>query len=244
MEKAPTFRKFIMNPINSKSTSKTRFQNLRTLLQTICLRRTKELLELPEPDHQIQRIPFTPSEQEEYENLLQRCREDIDRAVSGHRKGKVNSTILASLLRLRLFCNNGDSSAALRTNKRGFPVDADDLLTFLQQLDKNYCTYCSGMIYSIQNSVETDGGVFLSSYHHLVCQNCVPHHRAQKATCPSCVAGESLAPLAALPSNSTGTQSAGESGPGWAGQYPSKLARLLSDLRNGLAHKRYSPSSS
>jgi SNF2 family DNA or RNA helicase len=49
LEKPPTFRKFIMNPVSSRSRG--RFQNLQKLLQTICIRRTRELLNLPEPLH-------------------------------------------------------------------------------------------------------------------------------------------------------------------------------------------------
>ncbi|KAF2807331.1 uncharacterized protein BDZ99DRAFT_447702 [Mytilinidion resinicola] len=127
MEQAPTFRKFIMNPINSASTLKARFQNLRTLLQTV-------------------------------------CREAIDRVISGRsgKKGNINSTMLEYLLRLRLFCNNGNSEAVLQKDMKGVPADPDELLTYLQQHDRNICMYCSGVIYSINDSSETDGGVLLS----------------------------------------------------------------------------------
>jgi hypothetical protein len=237
MEKPPTFRKFIMNPINS--TSRDRFQNLRTLLQTICLRRTKELLGLPEPTSQTRRIPFTALEQAEYNNLLHKCREEIDKAVSGRRKGWINSTVLESLLRLRLFCNNGSSNTVLQKDSKGLPVDPDELLIYLQQLDKNICTYCSGMIYSINDSVETDDGMFLRSCHHLVCRNCLPYHRAQNDGCPSCAAEDNLPLPTDVSSNGVTVQSVGASDPHWAGHYPSKLLRLLTDLRKDPTHKRY-----
>ncbi|KAF2492652.1 hypothetical protein BU16DRAFT_620011 [Lophium mytilinum] len=238
MEKAPTFRKFIMNPISSGSTSEPRFRKLRTLLQTICLRRTRDLLKLGEPIEQTRRISFTPSEQADYDSLFQQCREEIDRVVCGRggKKGNTNSTMLESLLRLRLFCNNGTSEAVLQKDAKGVPADPDELLTYLQQHDQNVCTYCSGVIYSINDSSKTDGGIFLSSCCHLVCRNCLPHHRAQKDGCPSCATDGSVPMLAEASSNDE-FQLEGMCEPHWTEHYPSKLLRLLSDLREDPTHK-------
>lgn len=240
LENAPTFRKFITNPITS--TSRGRFQNLRTLLQTICLRRTRELLDLPEPIPQIRKLPLTPSEQAEYDDLLLQGRIEIDMAVSGRRKGKLNSIVLESLLKLRLFCNNGNTNAVLHTGPTGLPTDPDEALTYLQQRDQNVCTYCSGTIYSVSDAGETDGGIFISSCCHLVCLNCMPHHHAQKERCPTCAPGNGLTLPAISSSNGVQIQSwrrSEDSGPPCPGQYPSKLLALLSDIRRDPTHKRY-----
>ncbi|EHK49549.1 hypothetical protein TRIATDRAFT_270730 [Trichoderma atroviride IMI 206040] len=91
------------------------------------------------------------------QTLLQSGRREIDMAVSGHRKNKAHSAMLESLLKLRLFCNNGPASAVLLPGPNGLPQDSDEALTFLQQCDENICCYCSGIIYSISSAADADG---------------------------------------------------------------------------------------
>ncbi|UKZ69785.1 uncharacterized protein TrAtP1_010789 [Trichoderma atroviride] len=199
LEKTQTFRKFITNPINA--TSDRRFQNLQTLLQSVCLRRTRQVLDLSEPKSEIRKLPFTSDEQAEYDRLIVQGRREIDMAVSGHRKNKAHSAMLESLLKLRLFCNNGPASAVLLPGPNGLPQDSDEALTFLQQCDENICCYCSGIIYSISSAADADGGIFMSSCRHLVCRSCMPHHRSQKEGCPACAAGNEPTSLAILEPN-------------------------------------------
>ncbi|KAF2466886.1 uncharacterized protein BDR25DRAFT_305757 [Lindgomyces ingoldianus] len=237
LESTPTFRKFITTPINSAS--RNHFNNLRLLLQTICLRRTRELLDLPEPIRQIRRIPLTDLERTEYNNLLLQGRAQIDMAVSGRRKGRVNSTVLESLLKLRLFCNNGNENVALHTGLTGLPEDPDEALSYLQQLDQNVCAYCTGTIYSLNDATDTDGGTFAGKCPHLVCHNCSPQHRAQKQGCPTCV----------LETNNHSENILSESMPNnewvlnsyhsnsYPRPYPSKLLALIQDLRRDPTHK-------
>ncbi|KAI0550333.1 SNF2 family N-terminal domain-containing protein [Xylaria curta] len=238
LEKAPTFRKFITNPINS--TSRSRFQNLRTLLQTICLRRTRQLLDLPEPIPKLRRLDFTSSEQSQYDDLIAQCRVSIDMAVSRRGKSKPQSAVLESLLRLRLFCNNGRSNATLQLGPKGLPVDPDEALMYLQQQGQNVCVYCAGTIYFICEAAETDGGIFMSSCCHLVCHNCLSHYRAQKQRCPTCVANDGLTSQIAVPSSGMHTDSVNSnkhSSIQAVGPYPSKLLALLSDIRQNSRDK-------
>ena len=241
MEKAPTFRKFITNPITSSS--ERRFQNLQKLLQSVCLRRTRQLLNLPEPIPRTRRLDLSTSEQVEYDKLKQQCREEIDMVVSGRRKSKLNSAMLESLLKLRLFCNNGRTDAVLHTRPTGLPIDPDEALSYLQQHDENICAYCSVTIYSISDAVETDGGTFMPSCCHLVCRNCMPYHRGQVQSCSICAAGSesTVWTMPSLPPDNAGissTRPVENKAPLRTGQYPSKLLVLLSDLRQDPNNKR------
>lgn len=240
LENAPTFRKFIISPITS--TSRARFHNLRTLLRTVCLRRTRELLDLPEPIPQIRRLPLTPRERVEYDDLLLQCRREIDMVVSGRKKRMINSTVLESLLKLRLFCNNGNTNTVLCTGPTSLPADPDEALTYLQQYDQNVCAYCSGTIYSISDKAEAGDGTFISSCCHLVCHSCMFCYHAQKEGCPSCASGNepTFPPISS--SNHPQIQSSGRSenaGGLYHGQYPSKLLALFSDISGHPTHKRY-----
>jgi SNF2 family DNA or RNA helicase len=233
LEHAPTFRKFITNPITSGS--KERFQNLRLLLRTICLRRTRELLNLPEPIPHIRKLSLSPHEKTEYNDLLRKCRLDIDMAVSGRRKGKLNSTVLESLLKLRLFCNNGSVGSASSVYLSGLPTDPDEALAYLQQIDRNICAYCSGTIYSLNDEADADGAALLPSCQHLVCRTCMPQHWVQKQQCPSCATGEEmLSPKSPIISSQTQPSAVPHSA-----SYPTKLRALLTDLSRNTSHKRF-----
>ena len=252
LENAPTFRKYISNQLPSKS--KDRFTSLRMLLGTICLRRTRELLNLPDPVPQIRRLCLSSTEQAEYEDLILDCKQTIDMAVSGHKKSK-NSTMLESLLKLRLFCNNGNSNRYIQTGPTGIPTDPDEALSYLQQKDQAICIYCTGPIYSINNEQGTDGGMWINVCSHLVCRGCLPQHRANKKVCP-CISTENSTPSSSQNSGfttpvtplSTPTstpmqlqpfQSNSIQAPPVGKQYPSKLLAFLDDIQKQTRHKRY-----
>lgn len=239
LEKPPTFRKLITSPISSTSTSRTRFKNLQTLLQTVCLRRTRKLLDLPKPVSKLRKLALTTEEQREYQNLLAQGRTEIDMAVSRRGKRNINSVFLESLLRLRLFCNNGRTNAIIQPGPVGLPVDPDEALTYLQQQEQNICAYCTALILFINPEPETDGGIFIPSCRHLVCHHCIPNHRAEGQRCPTCASNDGSAAQVILPLNnpSIDLTRSNNNGIRPAHQYPSKLQALLSDIRQSSTHK-------
>ncbi|KAF2647501.1 hypothetical protein K491DRAFT_699594 [Lophiostoma macrostomum CBS 122681] len=234
LESPQTFAKVVKNPINANSP--TRFQNLGILLKTICLRRTRELLDLPEPVPQIRRIPLTPAERADYEDLLHQGQMQIDMAVSGRRKGRINSTVLEALLRLRLFCNNGKDSVDLHSSIHDLPEDPDEALTYLQQLNLNTCAYCSGTIYSLSESEDDESGIIIGKCAHLVCQSCLPQHRSQQKECPVC-AKDNKQKSVTLESRPMETSTVNTEYHGHERRYPSKLLAVLSDVQKDAGNK-------
>ncbi|KAF1995033.1 hypothetical protein P154DRAFT_475038 [Amniculicola lignicola CBS 123094] len=227
LEHAPAFRKFITTPILSESgRRKDRFKNLQLLLQTLCLRRTRELLDLPKPITQERRLQLSLQEQAEYREILQRCRSDIDMAVSGRGKAKVNSTVLESLLKLRLYCNNGMATNMQVTTLERLPADPDEILSLLQQMDRNVCAYCSGAIYSINPAADADGGLLLPNCKHMVCRTCMVQHRFHKQQCPTCASGGDDP----MPGDSANFEAARYESPSHPIFYPTKLRSLFTDI--------------
>ncbi|KAF5652542.1 DNA repair and recombination RAD5C [Fusarium sp. NRRL 25303] len=206
LENAPTFHKFITSPAMSSS-SKDRFKNLRTLLETICLRRTRDILPLIHPVQCVREVWLTNSERQDYNNLIQEGKTQLDMITSGHSKRKVSSVVLQSILKLRLFCNNGKSIDNQQFEVTGLPSDPDEALAYLQQHDRNICAICSVTIYSIDNSDKTDGA----------CQE----------------EGEPQLPgVRSMQDQQMGTGTGGQiSGSGPFDKYPSKLLSLLDDIR-------------
>lgn len=168
------------------SSSRDRFKNLRTLLETICLRRTRDILPLKHPVTHVREVSLTNSERQEYNNLIQEGKTQLDMITSGYSKRKVSSVVLQSILKLRLFCNNGRSIDNQQFEITGLPSDPDEALAYLQQHDRNICAICSVTIYSIDNSDKTDGGRFIFTCCHLFCRTCMPQYRNRKSPCPAC----------------------------------------------------------
>ena len=231
LENPVPFRKFISSP--STSDSRERFKNLRLLLGSICLRRTRELLGLPDPKPQLRQLEFSPSERHEYEEIHQQCRRKIDMAVSGHGKGKLNSTVLESLLKLRLFCNNGTPRRDTGTVSPGNGMDPDEVLSYLQQSNEADCSYCFRPVYSISDARDTDGGLLVPGCLHLVCRSCIPQYHAEGSRCPRHAAGDAERSIDFRIAPSDDTLLAAQS------RYPSKLLAFLDDISKQLSQKRY-----
>jgi hypothetical protein len=77
-------------------------------------------------------------------------------AVSDRKKAKINSVVLESLHRLRIFCNNGNGNLVSGIGDSGLPRDLELALTCLEQCDGNICAYCSGIIYAIREASDTE----------------------------------------------------------------------------------------
>ncbi|PQE26465.1 hypothetical protein CJF30_00001209 [Rutstroemia sp. NJR-2017a BBW] len=152
LDKPQTFRTYIIAPTTSKT--KLRYQNLQTLLQAICLRRTKDIIGLPNAVPENRLVRLSDSERFEYNELFQRFKEYVQMAVSGHRS-KVSATVLHSIHELRLFCNNG-----LRKADTEILESDDELFSLIQSHEMNLCAHCAVCIFSID---EASGGIFIAN---------------------------------------------------------------------------------
>jgi SWI/SNF-related matrix-associated actin-dependent regulator of chromatin subfamily A3 len=220
LEKAPTFRACIVAPA-----SLDQFQNLQILLNTICLRRTREILGLPEPVAQLRLIRFSEDERHRYNELYGYYQRNIQIAVSGF--AQYASTTLQSIHELRLFCNNGP-----RTIQKDSHESDDEKLSYLQQLDENACAKCSLPIFCIDQAGDGNRGLFIPTCRHLVCHSCYIQCVDKKNACLLC---KKFGPPTLPEDTSTilPTQMTDEP----TLQYPSKLLALLQDIKTDRGHK-------
>ncbi|KAJ5090486.1 hypothetical protein N7532_009170 [Penicillium argentinense] len=224
LDRASTFRKLISHPINSGA--RNRFKNLQTLLHAVCIRRTRELIGIPDPDPQVKKLSMSQSERVQYRDLLQDCKMKIDMAVSGKRKGKLNSTVLESLLALRLFCNNGKMASKM-------PVDLDEVFSLLQQSGEDFCVYCDRKVHGISSRNDEAGideATMLPDCGHLVCQGCLAEH-LQKGRCHGCKEYNTGPRSYDAVRHAANHQATGEHGHHVPREsYPTKLLALLNDI--------------
>jgi SWI/SNF-related matrix-associated actin-dependent regulator of chromatin subfamily A3 len=223
LERASTFRTCIITPTSPERGSQ--FQNLQTLLKTICLRRTREILGMPEPIAHPRPLVFSAQERQQYNDLYEHYRKHVQMAVSGVLK--VASTTLQSIHELRLFCNNGP-----KRMQNDVRESDDEVLSYLQQLDQNICAKCSMPIFCIDQAGDRNGGAFISPCKHLVCHSCWPQCLDKKKACVLCAAGN-VPPDLSNHIDTSATLAPEET----ALQYPTKLLTLLHDIRSEPGHK-------
>ncbi|KAK0654180.1 SNF2 family N-terminal domain-containing protein [Cercophora samala] len=181
---AATFRKHILEKtkLTSLGSSNSDFENLRLVLSSICLRRNTSVLQLPGVKYEYRRPGFSTSEKEAHTKLILACQKAIDRSVFGNpdkgvavqeRPGLDRSNgALESLLRLRLFCDQG---LALGPPKGGLPSTLDEALSFLQQKGISRCGDCGSEVNTdlANRYVPGFGGIHLTNCHMLVCSECI-----------------------------------------------------------------------
>jgi SWI/SNF-related matrix-associated actin-dependent regulator of chromatin subfamily A3 len=256
LETAPAFRNYIISPIETGNACG--FLRLRLLLKSLCLRRTNERLQLPEPIIHVCRLNLASAEDAAYTLIGETYRQEIDKAVSGQKTVEAYNSILQALLRLRLLCNHGTYQHLSQTFGVALPSDTEEALMFLQQSDNACCAYCSCDITVIGKPNDPQSAEF-TVCSHLICCECLPQYEADlkearvgnKAQCPLCekvIVGSFLAskekrgpkkaplwsvsppPLASFDVN---------------GGYSTKLSTLLQDIESqDQSDKRYRLSNS
>ncbi|KAF2178018.1 hypothetical protein K469DRAFT_600904, partial [Zopfia rhizophila CBS 207.26] len=213
------FKRYCIIPAEKSSVKG--FQNIRALLKCICLRRTQELLQLPESQTTQYFIDMSSIERLQYDGIKSRYRKALDDAVCGRSPTEGYRYVLQALLKLRMVCNHGLSTSdteLLTTN------DEAEILAILQEGSAS-CAYCGG-------EVSTDGqksdyaAAKMPACSHIVCG----------AKCPLC---SILLEPDRLRSPSHDTIAAVESSP-HVKFVSSKFSKLLEDINeHKTREKRY-----
>ena len=100
-----TFRKHITEPLLTDIEAGDR--NLRLLLRSMCLRRTRVLLHIPKAVDQTVVLSLSEEERSLYSQIIEDTARKIDDCISSKYITKAYSGIFETIMRLRLLCNNG-----------------------------------------------------------------------------------------------------------------------------------------
>lgn len=178
-------KEYITDPL--KNYEQGGIENLRLLMDDICLRRSKEIIKLPER-HDIEReIELTPDERSEYAKIKDEAMKLIASALGTAKAGKSFCNILQVILKLRLFCSMGTSAQAQA-------AVGEDVLSAFQEAGQASCIKCEADV----ESFEGDTGGYLTVCSHVFCCDCFPEFEAslpprqakKQVLCPIC--GDSL----------------------------------------------------
>ncbi|KAF2642209.1 hypothetical protein P280DRAFT_396724 [Massarina eburnea CBS 473.64] len=223
LDDAAQFKRHIIAPIDNASVDTPKdYRNLRTLLSTLCLRRTKAVLPIAQVATYTHELDFTSEERAGYRRIEHICTEALDLAVSGHKGKEAHQTVLEILLRLRLFCNNGSTFEGSDSQENLCLKDPEEALSLLQQTGQAICHYCSCDITSASGA--ENGAVVVTICHHAICSECTPRWKSaisNRTHCPICKVTHSMEP--SMLEGSANIPS--------IANYPSKIQSLCEDIQ-------------
>ncbi|RYP40561.1 hypothetical protein DL767_001561 [Monosporascus sp. MG133] len=127
------FEKYVLKPLVEDKLD--RAANLRALMRSVCLRRGDSYLKLDAPQYEEVTVELQPDERKLYNDVLQRCIRDIDKAVSTDASIKKYSILFTAILKLRRLCNHGTFFPLAQTSGLALgPLDPEEA----------NCGLCSG----------------------------------------------------------------------------------------------------
>jgi len=170
------FRKHITTPLLKGRDQGS--NSLRILLDSICLRRTKKLLNLPDSFDEDRRIDFTSLEMKFYKETQAEMIATVKQHDSQARNSKDFFGMFQLQLQLRRLCNHGTFQKALsKSPAEDFQFDPEQAFEFLQERGLAKCTYCNVVVGGIKRIEDKCSGSF-TVCGHLFCSKCVPEYKA------------------------------------------------------------------
>ncbi|OJJ43211.1 hypothetical protein ASPZODRAFT_123900 [Penicilliopsis zonata CBS 506.65] len=125
LDRLSMFRKYIAIPFDESQERRILArQNLALLMDSVCIRRTKEILNLPEQQDQTKFLELSSEERVQYEKMLKMMntalRESTIESGQQHKFRKFQAQ-----LQLRIFCNHGTFQDPISWTKRNFHSGED-----------------------------------------------------------------------------------------------------------------------
>ena len=162
-----TFRTHISEPLLTDAKNGDR--NLRLLLRSVCLRRTRVLLDLPNTTDQVVSLSLSEEERSVYSQTIEDTKRKIDDCVSSRSITKAYSGIFQAILRLRLICNNGTQQLSNSRLKLQDDCAEDEYV----EDGKLACQFCSCEISVTDGLNGSSPGASPRSDLHMLCPACL-----------------------------------------------------------------------
>lgn len=185
------FRKWIELPFEQSSDdSKSVKERLVMLIEAFCLRRTKEIIELPQLQQRVRVLKFTDAEKKQYKDTQQ-----ILMRIIRHRVGDVEKSIKFGLfqanLQMRLLCNHGTYQQPFSWRRRSYRDECEAIVSAaLGQSSEITCAGCQLPMPVLGSSRLGNG--FYEQCSHVVCSECIEQSGTRSdgreaQHCPVCI---------------------------------------------------------
>ncbi|PTB66813.1 hypothetical protein BBK36DRAFT_1116970 [Trichoderma citrinoviride] len=189
--KAATFRKWIELPFEQSGDD---FQvvkeRLVMLIGAFCLRRTKDIIELPELEQRLRVLEFSPEERKQYEDTKK-----ILMRMIRHRVGEVEKSAKFGLfqanLQMRLLCNHGTYQQPFSWRRRSYRDEREAILSAaLGQSSEITCAGCQLPMPVLGSSHMSNA--FYENCSHVICSDCIEQSNTRSEGgeaphCPVCI---------------------------------------------------------
>jgi hypothetical protein len=188
-DKASEFRKWIETPFdNSCDDPKLVRDRLVMLLEALCLRRTRHVLDLPKTRQFVKILDFTPKERDQYD----RTKAIILRTME-HRMGEVEKSsqfgMFQMWLQLRIVCNHGTFQKLFSWHRRNL-LDEREAIIGSTRYGEISCVGCEQPMAVLGHN--WNKSMFDDGCSHVLCTQCIKESNfdelgiAEKR-CPVCI---------------------------------------------------------
>ncbi|UKZ79857.1 hypothetical protein TrVFT333_007620 [Trichoderma virens FT-333] len=189
--KAATFRKYIEVPFDQSSEENPTLakDRLLILIESLCLRRTRDIIQLPQLRQRVRKLSFSEAESKQYNNtkeiLLRMIRHRVGEAEQSSKFG-----IFQVNLQMRLLCNHGTFQQPFSWHRRSYRDEREAIASALGQSSEITCAGCQMPMPIIGSSGLGDG--FYKQCAHVLCSECIEQSNTssdgeQTQHCPVCI---------------------------------------------------------
>ncbi|TVY89545.1 DNA repair protein RAD5B [Lachnellula willkommii] len=229
------FRRFVTIPFNeSEERRAVATRNLTLLLESLCLRRSRELLHLPDSNDRLRVVEFSSKEREQYDQTMKTMNRALrQRAGESHSKNIFG--MFQIQLQLRILCNHGTYQHVYSWNRRSMLNEREAALCSVGDTGQVNCSACRQSMPMLgSNNVYRQ---YTGSCTHVLCSECLEDNEQsdiEAIDCPLCA-------MSGVPLTSYGPRTGvGEGHETYLKHegYSSKMAALISDIREDLWKKK------
>jgi SWI/SNF-related matrix-associated actin-dependent regulator of chromatin subfamily A3 len=183
------FRRFVAIPFDeSEERRRLAVHNLTLLLESLCLRRSTILLNLPEKQDRVRMVEFSPKEREQYEKTT----DAMNRALR-HRVGeeftKSKFGLFQIQLQLRILCNHGTYQPEFSWARRSLLDEREDALCSMGSRSEVRCSACSLSISMLGS--DNLYRSYTAKCIHILCSECLDQagrpSEDEPLNCPLCM---------------------------------------------------------
>lgn len=159
------------------------------LFQAFCLRRTKEIIDLPQLRKTVRKLSFSVEERKQYENTMKILRRMILHRVGEAEQSSKFGTFQINL-QMRLLCNHGTWQQPFSWHRRSYRDEREALLSAVGQSSEITCAGCQ-MPVSILGSRRLNHIIY-EQCGHVLCYECIEQSNTsndggQAQHCPVCI---------------------------------------------------------
>ena len=226
------FRRFIVGPFEEGGQRrKDASGRLTMLVDALCLRRMKDLLNLPGVETRIRKLELSPAERQQYDQIKDNMTRRIKQSA-GESSSKKMFGIFQAQLQLRIFCNHGTYQHSFSWAKQNILNEREARESAICSMDQGSEIPCSSCR---QMGPITDSEKIYKDYAetcaHVFCSECLDADGRGESgnikSCPLCAPGGNSATTFDTPEDKDGEYFNAEG-------YSSKMASLINDVRHNL----------